>query len=710
MRNLNVLPALGLLVIAGAVGAADVGGFGITGNVGLGYQYSNINANDPSKATEYRDLSSGVLGTFDIKGRGTDYYLNAFGENLGRDDQYIDFNGGKYGDFKYRVYNNDLRHNIASGSGALTPYFGVGTVNLTTPINATGIINKSPSTWNAFDAGYKRQDIGAMFEVSAKSPFYLRFDGNQVNRNGVKDLAGAQGSSPGQGFIDLPAPINYRTNNYSLEAGYQAKNGHVALTAMRSQFTNNDQVLNWTNGFFRGTDTTVLAPNNDVSKVALNGNLRQLPANSVLAGRMTYSKTTDNVGMLPNMLAAAVGVTNATNASSAGFAGEIVNKTMSLSLNSQPMRGVDTKVYWNWSRKDNNSTQMTFTPVAGSNLQCSGGPCTTELFNYKKYNLGADVGYRFNPENRVVAGFDYLDADRERIDFIHNIDRKYSLEWKNSAFDTLDTKAKYQYLTRSSNFVQTGNFDQFQRRFDLQNVNQNLAKLAFDWTPRQHLDYGLEILYKDNDYTGDRQFLQRTKDKREEIYGSIGFGDPKSFRMLMFVDAELIQYESLHRVGAVPASGDPDAAPAGGPPNTSYTWSAKNRDHAYQVGLGADWLPNERWIVKSSAIWSKTNGSADFAAQAGTILQSPGLLGITNFDNSYKTSFNLKGTYKYTKNWDLSAGYAYERYRISDIGTDNYGYIAASTPTTQNSYASGLNAFNNYTMNILYMMVNYKFD
>ena len=95
MRNLNVLPALGLLVIAGAVGAADVGGFGITGNVGLGYQLSNINANDPSKATEYRDLSSGVLGTFDIKGRGTEYYLNAFGENLGRDDQYIDFNGGK---------------------------------------------------------------------------------------------------------------------------------------------------------------------------------------------------------------------------------------------------------------------------------------------------------------------------------------------------------------------------------------------------------------------------------------------------------------------------------------------------------------------------------------------------------------------------------------------------------------------------------------
>jgi hypothetical protein len=226
------------------------------------------------------------------------------------------------------------------------------------------------------------------------------------------------------------------------------------------------------------------------------------------------------------------------------------------------MRGVDTKVYWNWSRKDNNSTQITFTPVAGSNLLCSGGPCTTELFNYKKNNFGVEGGYRFNPENRVVAGFDYLYANRERIDFIRNIDRKYSLEWKNSSFDTLDTRAKYQYLTRSSNFVDTGNFDQFQRRFDLQSVNQNLAKLAFDYTPRPLLDFGLELLYKNNDYTGDRPWLQRTKDKREEIYGSVGFGDPKSFRMLMFVDAELIQYDSLHRAGAVPASGDPTAPPA----------------------------------------------------------------------------------------------------------------------------------------------------
>jgi hypothetical protein len=58
----------------------------------------------------------------------------------------------------------------------------------------------------------------------------------------------------------------------------------------------------------------------------------------------------------------------------------------------------------------------------------------------------------------------------------------------------------------------------------------------------------------------------------------------------------------------------------------------------------------------------------------------------------------------------LSAGYAYERYRISDIGTDNYGYIVPSPTTTQNAYASGLNAFTNYTMNVVYMMVNYKFD
>src|SRR6187397_3695379 len=111
-------PKLLALLIASMLAAAPPAlaaeGDVVSGSVGIGYLHTNQNAQDPSKLNEYRDLDSGVLGIFDIRGRGEQFYFNGFGENLGRDDQYIDFNGGRYGVFKWRLYDNELRHNFGS--------------------------------------------------------------------------------------------------------------------------------------------------------------------------------------------------------------------------------------------------------------------------------------------------------------------------------------------------------------------------------------------------------------------------------------------------------------------------------------------------------------------------------------------------------------------------------------------------------------------
>src|SRR5690348_7595689 len=152
--NLIKIIGAGLLLVSSLAPAADSGtGMVFTGSVGLGYRYVSTNAADPSKLTEYRDLTSSVTSTIDFKGRGDEYYFNGFGENLGRDDQYIDFRGGKYGVFKFQLYDNELRHNFGSGPGARTPYFGVGGPLLITPASvAAGLLNKNPANWNAFDA------------------------------------------------------------------------------------------------------------------------------------------------------------------------------------------------------------------------------------------------------------------------------------------------------------------------------------------------------------------------------------------------------------------------------------------------------------------------------------------------------------------------------------------------------------------------------
>src|SRR5262249_25259934 len=149
------------------------------GSVGLGLRSTHDNALDPSKLTEYRDLDSGAFGIFDLRARSDSYYFNGFGENIGRDDWYVDFWGGKYDTFKYQLYGNALRHNFGSGPGALSPYNGIGTGTL-----AAAFPKLNTATWNTFDNSYDRQDVGGMFELSKSSPWYLRVEGNQVKRDG----------------------------------------------------------------------------------------------------------------------------------------------------------------------------------------------------------------------------------------------------------------------------------------------------------------------------------------------------------------------------------------------------------------------------------------------------------------------------------------------------------------------------------------------
>ena len=262
-------------------------------------------------------------------------------------------------------------------------------------------------------------------------------------------------------------------------------------------------------------------------------------------------------------------------------------------------------------------------------------------------------------------------------------------------------------------------------KWDLANVDQNLVKLVLDSSPVPFLDLGFEAIYKKNDYKDTA--LGRTDDQRQEYYASVSFGDPKSFRVTVFGDIEFTEYNSTHRVGFCganpaepPQSGSPTSfppipcslLPAGTPPapavHTSYTWGAKNKDRSWQIGLGADWLPQERLKLNSSFIWAKTEGTTDFAAQPGTVLAAP-FLPIPNFDNTIRTAFNLKGTYKFSRQWEMTAGFAHERYKYSDIGYTGTTYIVGNFSPASIAYTTGQYAFQPYRVNLYYLVATFRF-
>lgn len=706
----GVLAAWGASAQEPAPGEALGQGFRLTGSVSVGGLLLNDNSyGNPYRLKEYRDLESGVLAGFDVQGRGTNYHLNALGENLGRDDQSIDIRGGKYDVFKYRLFESRLVHNWTFN--ARTPYSGVGTDSLTATFP-----NRDVGTWDTFDFRKKRDNVGGMVELWAGSPWFVRVDANEVTERGLQLVSGASGTSPGNGFVDKPFPIDYKTKNVSAETGYATKRGQAVLTLSHSTFTNQNDTLRWTNPFFaNGTDTTWLPPDNQYSKIGLNGTLKQLPYGSTLAGRATYSKTTSSFPIAGAALNTG-GVFGATNPDRGTFDGEVIHKTASLSLHSNPTSAIDTRFYFNYFKKDNRSTTVTFvTPPTG--LNCGGTSCVTENLNYKKDDLGVDVGYRINSTNRVIVGLQYIDLDRNRVDFDNTKDRIGRIEYRNTSLDWLATRIKYQRLERRSHFLEgdagTGPtdpafLDRFIARFDASNVDQDLLKMAFDLSPAELLDVGLEAIVKHNNYKD--TVLGRTKDDRQELYFSVAHGDPNRFRIMLFGDVEYVKYDAVHRnISFLAASNayDPNSAPQCSGSSCNYNWDATNRDRSWAVGIGADWVPMSRLKVNASVISQWTHGTADFSVQPTPNAINPTADKIYNFDNMRRTTFNLKGTYALSRRWDITGGYAYERLKFSDIAFDNYAYNVGTGTST--SYLSGAYANPNYNATIVYLTGTYRF-
>ncbi|HUL57323.1 MAG TPA: MtrB/PioB family outer membrane beta-barrel protein, partial [Usitatibacter sp.] len=261
-------------------GSATVGGIG-----------TSKSGRDPSKIEEYQDLNSGVLSNILMRGRDSENWIDFYGENFGRDDQFITLRGGQYGTFKYNILTNWIPHNFLEQG--LTPFQGSGTGTLT-PNGAFPLPN--PATWNTVNIGYERKDTKGYFEWQAASPWYTRIEGQQFTFQGTKPGSGAVGTSPGQGYMDFAIPVSYTTSNASAEVGYTAPGMHFAVNYLYSRFDNGQQTLTWTNPFFgNNTDTTFLPSDNNYQRLGANLTMRGLPAASTFAARYTWAKTTSGV-------------------------------------------------------------------------------------------------------------------------------------------------------------------------------------------------------------------------------------------------------------------------------------------------------------------------------------------------------------------------------------------------------------------------------
>jgi hypothetical protein len=81
---------------------------------------------------------------------------------------------------------------------------------------------------------------------------------------------------------------------------------------------------------------------------------------------------------------------------------------------------------------------------------------------------------------------------------------------------------------------------------------------------------------------------------------------------------------------------------------------------------------------------------------------------IGEWDDSKRTSFNIKGVYLISKAWTFTGGYAFEKYEYTDSQYTGYRNTVPSS-SRQDSYLDGVYANPQYKTNIVYGMVTYRF-
>jgi hypothetical protein len=699
---------------------------------------------DPAKAQEYQDTQSGAIGVIDIMGanRGG-YYLRGYGENFGRDDQYINVLGGGWGAFKAQFYSDRIPHNLSFN--ALTPLQNSGTPLMVNPGTPPYPPATNPAFWNTFNYSLQRNTIGGNVEVSANTPFYVRADYNEVTTTGTRPGSGQLGTGSGNGLIELGIPTDYTTQNSIIEAGYVAKAWNVKLQYLDSRFSNGQGTARWTNFYMlNALDTSILPPDNDLQKWSLNATVRDLPWDSQILLRVTQSKLTNSFGVDAGGLkptgnqSPPIGVgTLITAPSSSTFDGNIETTTATVSWNATPFRSFDSRVYYEYYDKSNNSTPISYAggglPVPGNN--CPGSNSATQFciaplpapdnFQYTKNTYGIDGTYRIDARQKILAQYNYVNIDRQLEPAEKSTLQRFWIEYRNTKWADWSGRLRYQYLQQRSDLDHTvtnngtANPAQVQYYFsayDVANFDQNMGRLTLDWTPLPMLSVTFQGTWKGTDFQDN--FYGRTDDRTQLYDVTVSYGDPDKFRVTLLGNYGEVKFDQAYRNTGSSAGPPPipnlGPFPDGGSNSLNFNWGTKNTQSNWLVAVMADWVPMDNVKLTSSLSYAETNGGVDFTSDnyqgAGGFNGGPLVNYVT--DNTKLTRFQLKGDYQINKNWSVTAGYWYNKYDYSDgqmAGYQGYYPYFQNLGGTNMSWYTGAFANPGYTQNIFYLTATYKF-
>ena len=652
---------------------------GMSGYIEIGARLAD-GEDEGAKFMEYEDLDSGFIGNLVYN-----YYRDAFffdidAENIGLNNQSYRLQGGDYNSYKFGLFYDETPHNISYD--AKTFYSGLGSGRL-----FIGTLSPSnESTWRTFDYSVDTTRYGADAEFLRGSPFFLDIKVNREEKEGLRPLA----SGGFAGAVEMPESVDSETDTFSVSGGYRGETFSFQLSGMFSSFDKDQNALEWENPFNGAIDHNSLAQDSDYGKLSTILTWRQLPMMSTLMVKGSYTNlssdyaTTDLGAALPTSL------------NTTAFEGDITTTRFSAALASSPLDKLDTRLYFDYFDRDNDSTVITY----------SDGSNDIHLFSYSKFTAGLDVDYRLSSHTKLSGGYEFEDVDRtNRHDAESNRDNLVFIKLKNTSLDFLTVKLEYSYLDRDTDEVvdmtltpfDAAYINRFVDRFDATSKSRHTFKVDVELYPSDSVNVGASYSYVINDY--DDVVLGRTEDTGHELYLDVSWDVAEMLTINGFAGYERYEEDSNHynhRAGFLGQTADPTIEDGS---SASFRWSQFVEEDFWTIGASAKIpLMSNRLMLSLLCQYQESDGYSGFTTEGTSALES-----IDEFDDYYITTVEAKASYAISETIGVSVGYLYEKTNYEDLQYDNYDYSPSGT------YLTGANADNDYEAHVGYVTVKYSF-
>jgi len=699
-------------------GAKDKGGGTLSAEISITGRITN-GENDSAKAQEYRDLDTPVYGDLRVKyDKKDEYFLEAIGKNIGRDDQYYHAAGGTYGKFRIEASYDEIPHrfafdakNIYSGSGNLTlrgPQQDVPFADRTNRLNALS------ANADSVDLELKRKKVELNADVVAYDPINFRVEFGREHKDGSRPFFGSFGLD---NTVEIPEAIDYDTTEVKFIGEYAKNPFYLNLTYYFSLFENNTDTLTWDNPF-RATDAAGaaaqglidLAPDNHYHNVSVSGSYLKIPLKTKISATAAWGWMIQDDDLVPYTTNTAITTPSGADASDPNSLPEKsadakVNTSLyHVLLTSKPLEFMQVKGKIRYFDYDNDTKQISFPGFVDSDsFLVTPDPPATSIVNlptsYKKTTAGGDLGFDLFKGTRLILGYTFERTKRTNREVDKQDDQIFSGSIDTNSLSWLDLRASYERTKRDIGdydfdvYLQSGqDLEQLPglRKYDEADMTRDRLQLAATIYPRESLILSGSFIYGEDDFHDSPYGLLEDKHYIFTLEADYNVSDKLNLRGFYSLEYYKNRQKSF---GEVPSS-----------PLVDADWFARSKDivNTFGAGLQTVLIP-EKLDLDISYAFSDVDGKIDFFTPA---------VDTDDFNNVDDTRLHILETklnYRPWKPWLFTLGYVYENFDYDDYNEDGFTNVPTDAGGTSNgAYLMGTLP-QDYEVNIVYLRVSYRF-